>query len=118
MELKFRHSESTVEPSSLEVSKHTVFLRRNILKDDRIDSDGNTTVFWTYEEAKLSLEEFNEYAKYVSVQSALSGANDSNNILRIIDGQATGDDNQLIIMEAIADLYDAIAMLQLGGTEE
>lgn len=33
------------------------------------------------------------------------------NIVQIMAGQLAGDDNQLIIMEAIADLYDAIAMM-------
>lgn len=101
MELKFKRSESIAKPLDLEIGKRTVFLRKNIKSVSRTDSDGNVTVFWTYEEAKLTPEKFNEYANCLAVKSALSG-----------------DDNQFVIMEAIADLYDAIAKLQLGGAEE
>ena len=41
----------------------------------------------------------------------IKGENDSANIVQLMLGQKNGDDNQLIIMEAIAALYDAMASL-------
>ena len=92
MELIYRPSESTVRPVEIEKAKHTVFLRRNIVEEERKDADGNVYAMWVYEEAKLSHEEFGKYASFM-----------------LVAGQANGDNNQMIIMEALADLYDAIA---------
>ena len=106
MELIYRPSESTVRPVEIEKSKRTVFLRKDIVEEER---DGS--VYYTYQEAKLSHEEFDKYASFVAAKNAINGVNDSTNIVNIINGQAVGDNNQLIIMEALADLYDAIANL-------
>lgn len=116
MNLIYKYSESSKKPSEVDVQKTSVYLRKDIVEEIRQDPVEH--VVWIYQEASMSLDEFNKYASLVSAVNALKGVNDSSNILRIIDGQAAGDDNQLIIMEAIADLYDAIAMLQMGGTEE
>lgn len=95
MELNYRPSESTVRPVEIEKAKHTVFLRRNIVEEERTDADGNVYSIWVYEEAKLSHEEFDKYASFM-----------------LVAGQANGDNNQMIIMEALADLYDAIANMK------
>ena len=95
MELIYRPSESTVRPVEIEKSKHTVFLRKDIVEEEREDSEGNTYTMYTYQEAKLSHEEFDKYASFM-----------------LVAGQAIGDNNQLIIMEALADLYDAIANMK------
>lgn len=109
MELVYRPSESTVRPVEIEKSKHTVFLRKDIIEEERTDNDGNTYVWYTYQEAKLSHEDFDKYASFIAAKNAINGVNDSNNINNLLDGQAIGDNNQLIIMEALADLYDVIA---------
>lgn len=44
-------------------------------------------------------------------ENAIKGTNDSDNIVQIMAGQKTGDSQQLAIMEAIADLYDAVAAM-------
>ena len=95
MTLTYRPSESTVRPVEIEKSKHTVFLRKDIIEEERKDFDGNSYVCYTYQEAKLSHKEFDEYAS-----------------IMLMNGQANGDNNQMIIMEALADLYDAIASLK------
>lgn len=110
MELKYRPSESTVRPVEIEKSKHTVFLRRNIVEEERTYNDEPQTM-WVYEEAKLSHEEFDKYASFIAFKNAINGTNDSTNIINIMNNQAIGADDQLIIMEALADLYDAIANL-------
>lgn len=99
MELIYRYSESTVRPVEIEKSKRTVFLRRNIVEEERTDVFGDVRTFYVYEEAKLSHEEFDKYASVVVLQ----------NLSNLASGQAVGDNNQLIIMEALADLYEAIA---------
>lgn len=106
MELIYRPSESTVRPVEVEKSKHTVFLRKDIVEEER---DGS--VYYTYQEAKLSHAEFNEYSSFIAAKNAINGVNDSTNICNLLDGQAIGDNNQLIIMEALADLYDVIASM-------
>lgn len=90
MEFIFKKVESTIRPKALERNASSVYIRKNITSEKRIDSLGNAIIFWVYEEAKVSEDEFELY----------SVMND--NI----------SDNQLIIMEAIADLYDIIASMQ------
>lgn len=109
MELIYRPSESTVRPVEIEKTKRTVFLRKDIVEEERTDLDGNAQVFYTYQEAKLSHEDFDKYASFIAATNAIKGVNDSSNIGILLDGQAIGDNNQLIIMEALADLYDVIA---------
>ena len=112
MELIYRHSESTVKPSELEIGKRTVFIRKDFEEIERYDESTKTSqTFWTYQEAKMSHEEFAEYSKYIAAKNAIAGVDDSKNIAGLVAGQENGDNNQLIIMEAIADLYDAIASM-------
>lgn len=88
MELNYKLSESTVKPDDIEFGKNTVYIRKNI----GTRTDPNTgVVFWTYQEATLTHAEFLEYTKLMEAKKALY------------------DENQMIIMEAIADLYDKIA---------
>ena len=111
MELNYVYSESTVEPLSIEFTKNSVYLRKDVVKGSRTDTDGREYELYTYKEACLSPEEFNEYASKVKAVNAIKGVNDSNNISSILDGQANGDNNQMIIMEAMADLYDLITSM-------
>lgn len=112
MELNYRYAESTVKPSALEVTEGTVYLRKDIAEITRTSEQGSdTTIYYTYQETALTPQEFNEYTSILMAENAIKGTNDSDNIISLMDGQAAGDNNQLIIMEAIADLYDAIAMM-------
>ena len=65
MELNYIPSESTVKPSVIQMARSTVFVRRNIVEDARTDDQGNTTTYWTYEEACLSPSDFNAYVEEV-----------------------------------------------------
>ena len=102
MLLNYRYSESTEKPEEIMYGKSTVFIRQNIAPVIRMDDEQNEYTVWTYEEAKMSHSEFREYSEKMSVRGA-------SNISKVLDGQENGDNNQLIIMEAIADLYDLIA---------
>ncbi len=111
MEINYKYAESTVKPTALEVSVGTVYLRKDITSIIRTSEQGDETTYWTYQEAALTPEEFNAYTNLVMAENAIKGTNDSDNIVQIMAGQETGDNNQLAIMEAIADLYDAIATM-------
>lgn len=111
MELNYIRSESTVKPSTLTIEKKTVYIRTDIKLEERTDPFGNKVKFWVYQEAKLTPEEFDKYSNEIVVKNAVDNGNNSENIAKIIDGQEVSDNYQLAIMEAIADLYDAIATI-------
>jgi len=112
MELNYRYSESTIKPPALEVTEGTVYIRKDYAEITRTSEQGEDPVlFYTYQEAALTPEEFNSYSNLLMTNHAIKGKDDSDNIIQIMDGQLISDNNQLIVMEAIADLYDAIAML-------
>lgn len=99
MELVYRKSESTNKPLTIETTPTTVFIRKDIVKNDDM---------YTYQEAKLSLEDFNKYSSQIASLNAIKGINDSENISKIVQNGVDNGDNQLIIMEAMADLYNLI----------
>lgn len=109
MELTYTYSESAVKPVEIEVGKHTVFLRKNITEEVRTDSDGNDVTFYIYEEAKMTPEAFNEYSTLIAARNAINGINDSENISTLLYSQEQRDNDLLIIMEAMADLYETMA---------
>ena len=94
MEPTYRYSESTVRPEQVQISSDTVYLRKDIKESKREDMDGGTVSYWTYQEAAMSTEEFNRNS------SAL-----------LLKRQLNSDGDMLAIMEAMADLYDVVAML-------
>lgn len=107
MKLVYKHTESVVEPSEIEICGNTVYIRKDIMSEER-EGFSDAITFWTYQEATLSLDEFEEYSKVANAKTA-------NGVDQIMVNQETGDTNQLIIMEAIADLYEAIANVNQGG---
>ena len=94
MEPEYRYSESTVRPQQVQISGDTVYLRKDIKESKREDMDGGTVSYWTYQEAAMSTEEFNRNS------SAL-----------LLKRQLNSDGDMLAIMEAMADMYDVLAML-------
>lgn len=116
MDIIYKTSRSTVKPVETEFTKHTVFLRKDMHEEEvSIPGTDETMTEWVYQEALLTYEEFEEYSKLIASANAIKGVNDSENISELVAGQANGDNNQLIIMEAIADLYDIIATMTQGG---
>ena len=97
MKLLYTPSASTVKPDVIAIEKTTVYLRKDIVEKTCVDISGDETVFYTYQEAALSHEEFSKYSNGLAAINAVKGVNDS--------------ENQYILMEAIADLYDIIASL-------
>ena len=111
MKVIYKYTESAVKPEMLEINVDTVYLRKDIMSNTRADDSENSITMWTYQEAALTQEEFNAYTSFLMAENAIKGTNDSDNIVQIMTGQETGDNNQLAIMEAIADLYDAVATM-------
>lgn len=101
MVITYVKAESTTKPNVVSVEKTTVYLRRNIFEDVRMKNDIPTT-YYTYEEAALTHDEFSKYCEEAVATSAV-------NINELVNNGADSTNNQLILMEAIADLYDAIA---------
>ena len=97
---------STTEPKPVEIGKTTVYFRKDITSVDRMSPLDEPYKEYTYQEASMSLEEYEKYSKEHGTSS----------LTQLVSGQKVGDDNQLTIMEAIADLYEVIANLKQGGT--
>ena len=70
MKLNFIKSQSSVKPDLVDTtsSKVVVYLRQNIIENKKTDEmSGEQTVFYEYEEAKLTKEEYKEYLKELEI---------------------------------------------------
>ena len=70
MKLNYIKSQSSVKPDLIDTtsSKVVVYLRQNIVKNIKTDEmSGEETVFYEYEEAKLTKQEYQEYLKELEI---------------------------------------------------
>ena len=70
MKLNYVKSQSSVKPDLIDTtsSKTTVYIRQNIVENIKTDEmSGKETVFYEYEEAKLTKEEYKEYLKELEI---------------------------------------------------
>ena len=70
MKLNYIKSQSSVKPDLVDAtsSKVVVYLRQNIVENKKTDEmSGEETVFYEYEEAKLTKEEYQEYLKELEI---------------------------------------------------
>ena len=70
MKLNYIKSQSSVKPDLVDTtsSKTTVYIRQNIVKNIKTDEmSGKETVFYEYEEAKLTKQEYQEYLKELEI---------------------------------------------------
>ena len=70
MKLNYVKSQSSVKPELIDTtsSKTTVYLRQNIIENKKTDEmSGEETVFYEYEEAKLTKAEYKEYLKELEI---------------------------------------------------
>lgn len=112
MNIQYMYAESSVPPQPIEVTNTTVYLRKDFSTREYIEPDRYDVVtFYTYQEAKLTHSEFAEYSSQIASLNAVKGINDSENISKIVQNGVDNEDNQLILMEAMADLYDLLANL-------
>ena len=115
MKLNFIKSQSSVKPDLVDTtsSKTTVYIRQNIVEKEKSventnseDNDAtSTTVFYEYDEAKLTKEEYQEYLK------ELNGSD----TLQTIENLKTNDDkiNSAIVSieENNLDMSDTLNIL-------
>ena len=115
MKLNFIKSQSSVKPDLVDTtsSKTTVYIRQNIVEKEKAventnseDNDAtSTTVFYEYDEAKLTKEEYQEYLK------ELNGSD----TLQTIENLKTNDDkiNSAIVSieENNLDMSDTLNIL-------
>ena len=70
MKLNYIKSQSSVKPDLVDTtsSKAVVYLRQNIVENIKTDEmSGKETVFYEYEEAKLTKQEYQEYLKELEI---------------------------------------------------
>lgn len=70
MKLNYIKSQSSVKPDLVDTtsSKVVVYLRKNIVENIKTDEmSGKEIVFYEYEEAKLTKEEYQEYLKELEI---------------------------------------------------
>ena len=76
MKLNFIKSQSSVKPDLIDTtsSKTTVYVRQNIIEKEKAvenkktdEMSGEETVFYEYEEAKLTKAEYQEYLKELEI---------------------------------------------------
>ena len=70
MQLNYIKSQSSVKPDLVDTtsSKVVVYLRQNIVENIKTDEmSGEKTVFYEYEEAKLTKAEYQEYLKELEI---------------------------------------------------
>ena len=70
MKLKYIKSQSSVKPDLVDTtsSKVVVYLRQNIVENIKTDEmSGEETVFYEYDEAKLTKQEYQEYLKELEI---------------------------------------------------
>ena len=70
MKLNYVKSQSSVKPDLIDTtsSKTTVYIRQNIVENIKTDEmSGEETVFYEYEEAKLTKAEYQEYLKELEI---------------------------------------------------
>ena len=70
MKLNYIKSQSSVKPDLVDTtsSKAVVYLRQNIVENIKTDEmSGKETVFYEYEEAKLTKAEYQEYLKELEI---------------------------------------------------
>ena len=81
MKITYTKSQSSIKPDLVDItsSKTTVYIRQNIVEKEKAventnseDNDAtSTTVFYEYDEAKLTKEEYQEYLKELNGSDTL-----------------------------------------------
>ena len=70
MKLNYIKSSSSVKPDLVDTtsSKTTVYIRQNVVENKKTDEmSGKETIFYEYEEAKLTKAEYKEYLKELEI---------------------------------------------------
>lgn len=111
IELNYRKVTGSVKPDELDVtsSASTVYLRKNIqevtLHDDLMDIDYTQ---WQYDEAQISVEEYEQYQSYFHTQEIMK---------QISEQELTVAEELITKDEQIQELAQSISELELMFVE-
>lgn len=70
MILNYVKSQSSIKPELIDTtsSKTSVYIRQNIIEVEKTnESDDTSTIFYEYDEAKLTKQEYQEYLKELEI---------------------------------------------------
>lgn len=119
VQYEYHEGSQATKPLSVDTnsSKTVIYLRRNIEQVKKVDPMTQKTVtMWGYEEAKLTLPEYEQYKSEAGAETYAKITDDNLSLMEAIaesyEASLEAQDNQFTLMTAIADLYDAIAELQ------
>ena len=129
MKLNFIKSQSSVKPDLVDTtsSKTTVYVRQNIVKKEKAventnseDNDAtSTTVFYEYDETKLTKEEYQEYLKELNGSDTLQTIEDlkvnddkiNSSIVSIEENNLDMSDTlNILLTEVIPDILDTLSV--------
>ena len=73
MKLNYRKSQSSVYPELIDTtsSKKYVYLRQNVVEKQTEETDEETHIYYEYDEAKLTKEEYEQYLKEINSTKTL-----------------------------------------------
>lgn len=116
---KYHEGSQSTKPLSIDTnsSKTVVYLRRNVEQITKTDPMSEEEItLWSYEEAVLTLDEYEQYKSEAAALLTAKATDDNISLMEAIvesyEQSMIAQENQITIMEAIADIYDAIAELQ------
>ena len=129
MKLNFIKSQSSVKPDLVDTtsSQTTVYVRRNIVEKEKTventnseDNDATpTTVFYEYDEAKLTKEEYQEYLKELNGSDTLQTIEDlkvnddkiNSSIVSIEENNLDMSDTlNILLTEVIPNILDTLSI--------
>ena len=116
---KYHEGSQSTKPLSIDTnsSKTVVYLRRNVEQITKTDPMSEEEItLWSYEEAVLTLDEYEQYKSEAAALLTAKVTDDNISLMEAIvesyEQSMIAKENQITIMGAIADIYDAIAELQ------
>ena len=122
MKLNYIKSQSSVKPDLVDTtsSKVVVYLRQNIVKNIKTDeTSGKETVFYEYDEAKLTKEEYQEYLKELNGSDTLQTIEDlkvnddkiNSSIVSIEENNLDMSDTlNILLTEVIPNILDTLSI--------
>ena len=122
MKLKYIKSQSSVKPDLVDTtsSKVVVYLRQNIIENIKTDEmSGKEIVFYEYDEAKLTKEEYQEYLKELNGSDTLQTIEDlkvnddkiNSSIVSIEENNLDMSDTlNILLTEVIPNILDTLSI--------
>ena len=122
MKLNYIKSQSSVKPDLIDTtsSKSTVYVRQNIVENIKTDeTSGEETVFYDYEEVKLTKKEYQEYLKELNGSDTLQTIEDlkvnddkiNSSIVSIEENNLDMSDTlNILLTEVIPNILDTLSI--------